>query len=46
MNAIQMLLNDPVVWGSLLGIATVISLLAYYVWLFLTNIKNAVPPQE
>ena len=41
MNSFQMLLADPVVWGSLLGLTVVLSLCGYYVWLFLTNIAKA-----
>ncbi|MFC6438620.1 hypothetical protein [Bowmanella sp. JS7-9] len=32
---LQMLLNDPIVWGSLLGLAVVIGLCGYYLYMFL-----------
>lgn len=30
----ELLIKDPVVWGSLLGLAIVIGLCGYYVYLF------------
>ncbi|MCU4674880.1 hypothetical protein N7931_04465 [Catenovulum sp. 2E275] len=41
MSSLQMLLADPVVWGSLLGLTVVLALCGYYVWLFLTNIAKS-----
>lgn len=31
------LLNDPVVWGSLLGIGIVVVMMGYYSYLFIHN---------
>lgn len=41
MSSFQMLLADPIVWGSLLGLGIVLTLCGYYVWLFLTKIANS-----
>ncbi|WAJ70917.1 DUF3149 domain-containing protein [Catenovulum adriaticum] len=41
MSSLQMLLADPVVWGSLLGLSIVLGLCGYYVWLFLTKIAHS-----
>lgn len=35
----QLILSDPVAWGSLLGLSVVVALCGYYVYLFLHNIK-------
>ncbi|WP_016955650.1 hypothetical protein [Catenovulum agarivorans] len=40
------IMSDPIVWGSLLGLTVVVGLCTYYVWLIITNIKNAKPPVE
>ena len=45
MSGLQMLLADPVVWGSLFGLVTVVGLCSYYVWLFLTKIAHDVPAE-
>lgn len=37
----QLITNDPVVWGSLLGLTIVIGLCGYYVYLFLHNIAKS-----
>jgi hypothetical protein len=34
---ISMILNDPVVWGSLLGIAIMVAMAAYYSYMFIHN---------
>ncbi|WP_018984607.1 hypothetical protein [Salinimonas chungwhensis] len=32
--------NDPVVWGSLLGIGLIIALMAYYTYLIIHNTRE------
>jgi len=34
------MLNDPVVWGSLLGIAMIVGLMAYYLWLVIHHMAE------
>lgn len=34
---LSILLKDPVVWGSLLGIFIIILMMVYYVYLFMHN---------
>ena len=34
------MLNDPVVWGSLLGIGMIVGLMAYYLWLVLHHMAE------
>ena len=36
----ELLLSDPVAWGSILGIGVVVAICAYYVYLFLHNVKE------
>ncbi|MEW9798178.1 DUF3149 domain-containing protein [Alteromonas lipolytica] len=31
------MLSDPVVWGSLLGIAIIVGMMGYYTYLFMHN---------
>ncbi|MEM0909625.1 MAG: DUF3149 domain-containing protein [Pseudomonadota bacterium] len=38
---LDLLLTDPVAWGSVLGIFVVVAICAYYVWLFLHNTNEA-----
>ncbi len=38
---LDLLLSDPVAWGSVFGIFVVIAICAYYVYLFLHNTKEA-----
>lgn len=45
MSTFEMILADPVVWGALLGLSLVLGICGYYVWLFLTNIAHATPPE-
>lgn len=33
----NLILHDPVVWGSLLGIAIVVAMCFYYLYLFIHN---------
>ncbi len=35
-----LLFNDPVVWGSLLGLAVVIGICGYYLYLFMYNTNH------
>ncbi|WP_277816395.1 hypothetical protein [Neptunicella marina] len=37
---LEMILKDPIVWGSLLGLAIVVGLCGYYVYLFLHNVAE------
>ncbi|MGQ8364078.1 DUF3149 domain-containing protein [Glaciecola sp. 1036] len=37
---LDLLLSDPVAWGSVFGIFVVIAICAYYVWLFLKNVNE------
>ncbi|MDT0593900.1 DUF3149 domain-containing protein [Glaciecola petra] len=37
---LELLLNDPVAWGSILGIFVVIAICAYYVYLFVHNVNE------
>ena len=46
MSSLEMLLADPVVWGSLFGLTIVVGLCSYYVWLFMTKIANDVPADQ
>ena len=46
MNALNNLMSDPVVWGSLLGLTVVLGIGSYYVWYIVDHIKNAKPPVE
>lgn len=41
MNLVNMIFSDPVVWISLLGLTTVLSICGYYVWFFMKNIKES-----
>ena len=34
---LELLLKDPVVWGSLLGLGIVVALCGYYAYLFVHN---------
>ncbi|AXR05849.1 DUF3149 domain-containing protein [Salinimonas sediminis] len=34
------MLNDPVVWGSLFGIALIVGLMGYYAWLIVRNTQH------
>lgn len=34
---LMMMLKDPVVWGSLLGIAILVVMMGYYTYLFMHN---------
>lgn len=36
----DLLLSDPVAWGSLFGIFVVVAICAYYVYLFLHNVNE------
>jgi len=40
MNIIEMLLNDPVVLYSFIGLAVLLGICGYYVYYFLTKIIN------
>ena len=40
MNLLNMLLNDPVVIYSLVGLLTLFGICGYYVWFFLKNIEE------
>ncbi|MEP4889388.1 MAG: hypothetical protein ABJV04_05145 [Aliiglaciecola sp.] len=35
-----LLLKDPVVWGSLLGLSVVVGICAYYTYLFVHNTSH------
>ncbi|TRY29421.1 DUF3149 domain-containing protein [Aliiglaciecola sp. M165] len=37
---LEILFKDPVVWGSLFGLAVVIGLCAYYLYLFVYNTNH------
>ncbi|MGB3727034.1 MAG: DUF3149 domain-containing protein [Glaciecola sp.] len=37
---LDLLFSDPVAWGSILGIFVVCAICAYYVYLFLHNVKE------
>ncbi|GLR70606.1 DUF3149 domain-containing protein [Agaribacter marinus] len=37
---LDLIISDPVAWGSILGIFVVVALCSYYVWLFLTNVRD------
>ena len=36
---LELILNDPVAWGSILGIAIMVVMGAYYTYLFIHNTK-------
>ncbi|MEP0355578.1 MAG: hypothetical protein ABJH06_13780 [Paraglaciecola sp.] len=36
----NLILNDPVAWGSILGIGVVVSLCSYYAYLFIHNVSE------
>ncbi|MFT6777285.1 MAG: hypothetical protein ACJAV1_001202 [Paraglaciecola sp.] len=36
----NLILHDPVAWGSILGMAIMVAMGAYYVYLFIYNTKN------
>lgn len=36
----SMLMNDPVIWGSLLGLGVVVAICAYYLYLFIHNTNH------
>lgn len=36
----ELILTDPVAWGSILGIGVVVTLCAYYAYLFIHNIMQ------
>ena len=38
----DLILNDPVAWGALLGLSTVVALCGYYVYLFIHNVNEEV----
>lgn len=46
MSGMQMLLSDPVVWGSFLGLGVVLGICGYYVWYFMSHIANADQEQQ
>ncbi|MFC4699823.1 DUF3149 domain-containing protein [Glaciecola siphonariae] len=37
---LDLLLSDPVAWGSVFGIFVVVAICAYYVYLFLHNVAE------
>ncbi|WP_338293427.1 hypothetical protein [Planctobacterium marinum] len=37
---LSLLFNDPVAWGSLLGLTIVVALCGYYVYLFMHNTNH------
>lgn len=37
---IDLLLSDPVAWGSVLGVSIVVALCCYYVYLFVHNVEE------
>lgn len=37
---LDLILQDPVAWGSLLGIGVVVAICAYYVYYFLEHVKH------
>jgi len=37
---LELLLTDPVAWGSILGIGVVCAICAYYVYLFIHNVNE------
>lgn len=37
---LELLLHDPVAWGSVFGIFVVVAICAYYVYLFLHNVSE------
>ncbi|MFC3646319.1 hypothetical protein [Planctobacterium marinum] len=37
---LDLLFNDPVAWGSLLGLGIVVALCGYYVYLFMHNTNS------
>ncbi len=37
---LDMLINDPIVWGSLLGLSVVVGICAYYLYLFIYNTNH------
>lgn len=39
----ELLIKDPVVWGSLLGLAIVVALCGYYTYLFIHNANEEQP---
>jgi len=36
---LELILNDPVAWGSILGIGIMVVMFGYYVYLFVHNTK-------
>lgn len=36
----DLLLNDPIAWGSLLGLTVVLAICGYYVYLFWHNVHD------
>ncbi|GAB3014340.1 hypothetical protein [Bowmanella dokdonensis] len=40
---LELILGDPVVWGSLLGLAVVLGICFYYVYLILHNTMDNKP---
>lgn len=36
---LELILNDPVAWGSILGIGIMVVMFAYYAYLFIHNTK-------
>ncbi|GAC17000.1 DUF3149 domain-containing protein [Paraglaciecola arctica] len=36
----DLILHDPVAWGSILGIGIMVAMAAYYVYLFIHNTKD------
>jgi uncharacterized membrane protein len=37
---LELILHDPVAWGSLLGIGIMVGMAAYYLYLFIHNSKR------
>ncbi|GAA0343502.1 hypothetical protein GCM10009092_05130 [Bowmanella denitrificans] len=40
---LELILNDPVAWGSLLGLGVVLAICFYYVYLFIRNSLDGKP---
>ncbi|TDF37540.1 DUF3149 domain-containing protein [Alteromonadaceae bacterium M269] len=36
----DLVLKDPVAWGSILGIGVVVAICAFYLYLFIHNVKE------
>ncbi len=37
---LDLIFSDPVVWGSILGIAVMVVMAGYYAYLFISNVKH------